>query len=1158
MLHFAGLRLSGFKSFVDPVELAITPGMTGIVGPNGCGKSNLIEALRWAMGESSARQMRGGEMDDVIFGGTANRPPRNVAEVTIRLDNAADCLPARFAGIAEIEVARRIERGQGSSYRLNGSEIRARDVQLLFADAATGARSSGLVSQGRVGALINAKPSERRSLLEEAAGIAGLHSRRREAEGRLTGAETNLTRLDDILATLEDQLKELRKQARQAARYRTLSAEIRAVEAQILALSWLEALAAVDLTRAGLAAARQLVEVRTGEAAAAAAALASAGADLPGLRAVEAEAMATAQRLVAEREVLEAEIGRLAETRRDLDGRLAQALSDGERESARAADAAETVARLTAERDGLIAAGRTDADMRAEAEDRVEAAAEGVAAIERDLTDAMAEAAAADAERGAALRRLDEAETRQARLGDRAAQIAEQRARAAAEGIDRADLTAAEMELEAAQEYVEEAHEESERAGRARTESAAAAEAARDRLREQMAARDRLKAEIDALASVLASPADGFSQVLDQISAMAGDEAALAAALGEDLSASLEDGAPVRWTELPPMANAPLPDGVQPLARRVTAPAALGRRLSQVGMVADAETARALQAALGPGQRLVTPAGDLVRWDGLVKQAGAPDPMAVRLAQRNRMREIEMRLDDAELGIETAEAAATEAGAAAVASVDAETRARESARRAEGDLARARDAHAALAQRFAQAETRLAALVEQEDAVRADLEEAAEAVLTAQAAVAAFPEDGEGRDRIAGLRADLAERRSGLVEARSLLDRCLREAGERARRLEGLETDIASWTKRAEAARAHLDELDSRRAAIEAEIARLAALPGRFDERRAQLLDRIAEADAARRQAADALVTAENRVGECERAARAAETALAEAREDAIRREADLGAAEAGCRAVAARIAERLDVTPEQALALADFAPGIRPDRPDLERRFDRLSRERDSMGAVNLRAENEVAELEARLGELAAEKDDLIQAIGRLRQAIGELNREGRERLQASFEAVDRHFRDLFVRLFGGGRAHLSFVDSPDPLQAGLEIMASPPGKRLQALSLLSGGEQALTALALLFAVFMTNPAPICVLDEVDAPLDDANVDRFCTLLETMCQSTGTRFLVVTHHRMTMARMDRLFGVTMAERGVSQLVSVDLARAEALVPADEARQLQP
>jgi chromosome segregation protein len=504
-----------------------------------------------------------------------------------------------------------------------------------------------------------------------------------------------------------------------------------------------------------------------------------------------------------------------------------------------------------------------------------------------------------------------------------------------------------------------------------------------------------------------------------------------------------------------------------------------------------------------------------------------------------------LQIDDADMGVAEAEARAEAAAATVEREAAAERKTREDMKRAETEAAKLREAHAKLAQAAAAAQSRLAGLIEREAALQTDLAEAVAAEEAARSVVAGFTGNNEARDKVSALRADLAEKRTHLVEARSFLDRLLREGGDRRRRLDAISTEETSWGERAATAVRHREELDERRESVIGELEHLAALPLEIAEKRQTLLDDMATAEDDRRKAAALLADGEQLLVATERMLKEAEQALAAAREERIRREAAIAAAAQQAKAVAERIAEKLDLTPSQ--LTEQIAVDEKDNIEDMEQKLERLVRERENMGPVNLRAEDEATELEERMAELNAEHDDLVAAIAKLRQGISDINRQGRERLLASFEAVDQHFRGMFVRLFGGGRAHLTLTESNDPLQAGLEIMASPPGKRLQVLSLLSGGEQALTALALLFAVFMTNPAPICVLDEVDAPLDDANVDRFCSMVAEIAQTTHTRFMVVTHHRMTMARMDRLFGVTMAERGVSTLVSVDLQAAEAL-----------
>ena len=1148
MLGFTGLRLSGFKSFVEATDLSIQPGLTGVVGPNGCGKSNLIEALRWVMGESSARHMRGGEMDDVIFGGTAGRPARNVAEVIVRLDNSARNAPAKFDAFHEIEVVRRIERGMGSSYRINGVETRARDVHLLFADAATGARSSGMVSQGRVGAIINARPADRRSLLEEAAGIGGLHARRHEAEGRLTAAEANLLRLDDVMAELAQQKVGLSKQAKQAERYRVLSQTMRTIEAQVLYLDWLEALALVEAARTRLAQSTKIVSELGAKAASAGALQSTIAATIPGLRHADIEQAEALRGLMFEQETLEGEANRLNELRADVDRRMSQAASDFEREKARSGDGERVVARLDSERKDLVDSGEGAPDREAQAVAAMDRAQKTVAETEAQMAKLLEIVAAADAERAAGLRRLNEAEARRDRMRGRHDQLAKQHAQAQAEGIDRALLTSAEMEVEAAQEFVQDSAASLVESETKRAQSRMQLDTALESRSKINADFTRLKAEADALKSMLASQKRGaYAPVLDQVMAQAGWEAALAAALGDDLDASLAAEAPLRWSELPPLEAGRLPPSSEPLSKYVTAPRALIRRLASVGVVDDVGTALALVEQLVSGQRLVSKSGDLVRWDGFVALAGAPSPVAVRLANGNRLRELQILIEDSQAGAAQAQAEATQAEKDMQTAQQSEALAREAVRRSESGLVKAQAALTQLTGRFTSWETRVAALAEQVASATADLTEALTHWTEATQAVESIPSDDSGRLQVETVRADLASHRSVLVEARSGLDRIRREEGERVRRIEVIDKDRTAWADRVSQAARQLEELERRRSELSQEQERLSRLPQELEAKRSGLLDRIGLAEIARREAADALMAAEAKLVEADREQRAAEAALHEARETHIRDEAALTGANTRARDAAVKIAERMDVTPEQLRDLAQIDPNTPPDKSDIEKTFERLVRERDAIGPVNLRAEIELKEIEDRLVTYQTEKADLVEAIGKLRRAIADLNSEGRDRLKASFHEVDAHFRDLFVRLFGGGRAHLALVESDDPLQAGLEIMASPPGKRLQMLSLLSGGEQALTALALLFAVFMTNPAPICVLDEVDAPLDDANVDRFCSLVNGIAKETGTRFLIVTHHRMTMARMHRLYGVTMAERGVSQLVSVDLEQAVAV-----------
>jgi chromosome segregation protein len=1146
-VRFSRLRLTGFKSFVEPTDLLIEGGLTGVVGPNGCGKSNLVEALRWVMGESSAKQMRGGEMDDVIFGGTRDRPPRNVAEVILSIENDDRTAPAQFNDLTEIDVSRRIERSSGSTYRVNSKEVRARDVQLLFADAATGPRSNALVSQGRIGNIISAKPTDRRILLEEAAGITGLHSRRHEAELRLRGAETNLVRLEDVLGTLEIQLKTLKKQARQASRYRNLSGHIRKAEAVLFHLRWIATAKDLETGRESLTKAQSLVAELTGIAAEASTRQTECAAILPPFRQAEAEAAAELQRITMAREGLDAEEARIAEARRENEARLGQIDSDIERERGLADDAAAAIRRLESETAEIVAAREGEDGAREEAKVRLEAIRSTVNELESRHGELTSRIAADEAQRANLSRRVDEQRIRAENLARRAAEIAEQKSALESRAVNRPEIDAAASALEETAAAAETARARLEEMADSRVSAEAAAREATTARHQAEAALARLEAESKALSEVLeAGDSDMWPPLIDSITVDAGFEMALGAALGEDLSAPSDEAAPVRWKTLPPLSSpGALPPGCRPLGDHVKAPPALSRRLSQIGVVDnDADGAR-LAADLVAGQRLVSKEGGLWRWDGFTMSAGAPTAAAARLEQRNRLAEIRAAMGGAGDAAKEVAQKAEKADEAARDAAEAERNARDAANAAGATESKARQALSELKERASAVDSRLSGLADAIRQLEEDRQEAETQATDGKANLDTLPDPAIARSQAEELRAELSERRGELIDAQSSYESLDRLARERQNRQQAINDELLSWRQRGEGASGRLEALKARRQQIEADGKNLAAKPAEIAEKRDALLGLIEEAEKKRNAAADRLAEAEAHLAKADSTQREAETALAAAREDRIRAEGAVEQADLAARSLSERIEERLECRPADLPEIAEIKEDADlPALEDIERRVDRLHRERETMGPVNLVAEQEATELGEQIETLDQEKGDLIKAIEKLRRGIAELNREGRQRLVSSFEEVDGQFRALFVRLFGGGRAHLALTESDDPLEAGLEIMASPPGKRLQVLSLLSGGEQALTALALMFAVFLTNPAPICVLDEVDAPLDDANVDRFCTLVEELAHVGKTKFLVITHHRMTMARMDRLFGVTMSERGVSQLVSVDLQEA--------------
>ncbi len=1153
-MHITQLRIAGFKSFVDPQDLQIEAGLTGIVGPNGCGKSNLLEALRWAMGASSARAMRGGEMDDLIFSGTEGRPARETAEVTLVLDNSARTAPAQFNAADTLEVLRRLKRGAGSTYKLNGRTVRGKDIQLLFADASTGANSPALVRQGQISELIASKPQNRRRILEEAAGIAGLNSRRHESELKLSAAEANLERLSEVAAEVERQLESLKRQARKARKYKALSDEIAGLDAFVAHLKWEAAVDAREAAGDALAQATGNVERLTREAAIAETRRLEAGDGMAPLR--EAESLASAKlgqaRIALAR--LEAELKSAQEATDRLAGEQARLLEDMQREQTARAEAEAAVetaqtelAALPVDDPGENAARENSARQALDvARTALEAAQAREDASREKLSHERARREAARASIEVAHRRIGKLEAEARRLDSELAALPahdtlDQRlaaARGAQEAAEEA-LSTAEARCETLETVLAQARE-------AETAGEPARAQADQTLR-------TINAEIAGLERLLRrTETSNAPPVIESMRTREGYEKAVAAALGDDLQAPTNRNAALYWGGGQPTGES-LPQGAALLSEFVEAPVELAARLSQCGLV-DAGEGEKLARLLRPGQRLVSREGHLWRWDGFVRTPRAPASAAERLEQQRRL--------EAALAQRPAAQTALEEASAALADLR---------RRSEGcqqDFKTARNALPQLQRQVSQAR------LDRESASQA----AQRAVMTFEAAQAAATRvHGDldaAREALAELAPDTSQTsmepleseverarealrlaRDGENEARGRLNDLTRDRELAAKRRGGLNRDLEAWTLRAKAAAERLERLVSRRREAGDEARKASERPQALASEIAALSGRLETHENERRTAADALAAREAAQREAETAARASAGAAAQSREALAAAKARLEAAEARLEEVVTHARETFGRAPEGLMGLA--RAGLDPealehlDQREAESRAMLARRDRDALGGVNMEAESEAEELASRLDVQASEKDDLTAAIAKLREGVEELNAEGRARLMAAFETVNTHFKALFTALFRGGQAVLRLVEADDPLASGLEIMAQPPGKKLGTLSLMSGGEQALTATALIFAVFLSRPAPICVLDEVDAPLDDANVDRFCRMLDEMRKRTDTRFVVITHNPVTMSRMDRLFGVTMREKGVSKLVSVDLGTAEDLVAAE-------
>ena len=1148
-MRFEKLRITGFKTFVDPTEFVIEPGLTGVVGPNGCGKSNLVEAMRWVMGETSFKSMRGSAMDDVIFNGSGGRPPRNMAEVSLLVDNSSHTAPAAFNDADKLEISRRIEREEGSTYRINSREARARDVQLLFADAATGARSPAMVRQGQIGEIIAAKPQARRRILEDAAGIAGLYSRRHEAELRLKATEENLLRVDDVLRHLESQVDGLGKQARQAVRYREIAGQIRQAEALLLHLAVLDARAQLQDGERQFAIDTRAVAERTRLQGEAARAYGVAEHGIQPLREEEARRAAAVQRLQIAREQIDTEERRAKTRFHELSERLQELERDRERARQTMDDADGSLSALSEEAARLAEQVTADAAGRPAASQHLAHVEADLATAEETLADSQGALADLTARRNASERNRREVAERMVRAEAQVAQAEREIAAISdvAGGVDLLALRKRFAETTLALSTAEAVAQASE------SRLAAAREAegkARPRLSEAERLNQRLETEIRTLKKLLeGAGGDLWPPILDEITVSKGYEMALGAALGDDLDASSNASAPAHWALVQGQIGEPsLPPQAEPLSSFVKAPTALAMRMAQIGVVPQAEGA-ALRRLLKPGQRLVSREGDVWRWDGFTTAAEAPSPAARRLAEKNRLGELEADAMAAREALVRVKREAEQLQQEVQSATSTEQEARNSVRNTRHNADQARDMLAAAERKDGERTARLQALTDNRQRLLFNRDEAMMAQQSADAALAGFKPDAELESIVNARRTVVAQRRADAAEARAALQTIDREVDLRNSRRQSLLNEIQAWGERKSRATQQIEELVGRLTIVQGEQKQLEAAPDDFIIRRRAIIHEIDQAEATRKEAADQRAAAETELAEADRIARIMLQDLATAREAWARSETRVEAGKLRVGEVEKAVMETLEVAPNALPELAGLIPGqdLPPLRPT-EEKLQNLKRERERLGAVNLRADEELQEAEQRRTDLGAERDDLDAAIRKLRRGIQSLNSEGRERLLASFDVVNGHFKRLFATLFGGGDAELQLIESDDPLEAGLEIMAKPPGKKPQVLTLLSGGEQALTATALIFAVFLTNPSPICVLDEIDAPLDDHNVERLCAMLDDMVGSTQTRFIIITHNPITMARMDRLFGVTMAEHGISQLVSVDLRAAEKLV----------
>ena len=1136
-MKFQSVRISGFKSFLEPIEIEINKGLTGIVGPNGCGKSNIVEAIKWIMGENSARQMRGDGMDDVIFAGTDERPSRNFAEVTIKLNNSEKKAPAAFNHLSEIEISRKIEREKGSIYRINGKQVRSRDVQLIFADSGTGARSSGIVSQGRIAQIIDASPENRRGILEEAANIKGLHSRRHEAELKLNAASNNLDRLLDIEKTYKEQLVELEKQGRKAARYRSIGDRLRKAEATLFSTLLFNAKKEYNILKNELHTVTENVSKAQIEVSKNTTSKLDILSKIPILRNIEAEKATILQSLNITKIKLEEKQTSAKIALNNIIGQITQLEKDTSRENQIEEDAEKSLSSLILEEENLKIDTKNFSSKISEATQAVKSLKIKSDEADKKLSSITSEIYTINSDKSDLERRI-------INLNEKIENTQNQISKFNLENYSKT-LEANEIKILDLQKLISENDLLIDTFKKKLTQLETLELTLTKEKNIAANILNQTNAEINTLSSLLGDDSLNRNTLEKNINTTDHLEDAIGSVLGETLLAPIysnneiienttywRDGFDIKLTS-------PLPKEAMPLISKIKSSSILETALQGVGIVENEELAFKLQKKLTYGQALTTAEGGLWRWDGFVQPKGVKNSYSERLQQIARFKVLQSQLPSQKESVFLIDKKLIEYS--------------ENIKKYRTDIIKLQSTLSGLNSDSNRLELENSKMEIQLTSSALLIKELKNTEVTSKVELIELKKQISHIVNLPSLLADelsirnnAEQFRNNLTEAMAAEQQIKNHESFQLRNIAQIKHQKESWITRKQEAKSRLSSLHERLEFSKNEMDRLSNLPNDFDKKEEQIRIEIEAAIINRNLAADKLVITETSQNDAEKLEKESEKNVSMLRENMIKVQALLDLAHTKILNIEERIFEKLRIKSDQLSDLTGIKENNEIDSniEALEKTVERLLNERESLGAVNLRAEEEMNEMNDKIEIMFKERIDLEEAIEKLRNGIFELNKEGRERLKKSFTVVNENFKNLFQKLFGGGNAELKLVGHDDPLQAGLEVLASPPGKKMQLLSLLSGGEQALTAISLIFSVFLCNPSPICILDEVDAPLDDTNVGRFCDLLNKIAEETNTYFMVITHHRLTMAKMDRLFGVTMEQKGISKLVSVDLEQA--------------
>lgn len=1152
-MKFTRLKITGFKSFVDTTVLDIKPGLTGLVGPNGCGKSNIVEAMKWNMGEAGPSRLRAGEMNDIIFAGTKGRPSRNSAEVTLTIENNNEELLQAYTDSSEIEVSRKIEKDDGSTYQINNKEVRQRDVQILYADIAIGSRSNAIVDQGQVGKIINSKPQERRQILEEAAGISGIHARKHETELKLKSTETNLDKLEEIITNDVSRLKELSRQSNQAKRYKTISENIRKLEATILYQRWNSNKEKIEINKKQLESCTENVNQITRKIASVSLQQQNIGNDLPALREENQKYSNILNKLKVEYDILIKEEESISLEKAKQKDTIKNLIAEIFNEEKLFKELDIQYKELTTKID-TIKINTTDININ-ELKENLENLKKEEAYNSEKLTESERALAyntsqIENLQNEIVKLKLQKEETKNS-LQKNIEEIKNLNTISKENNekdvfLNKIDILKKKLKDEDSKEIstlkkldiiVKKIKNLNEKIDQKKIV-----------LQNKLRSIDQYNASKDILTKLFES--DEKNIVINYLKFPNGFEKAIEAALGHGLKASLEKSS-IEWRNIDQQSLKSLPEGIKSLSDYTKGVPEVLNILKLTGLVDTSEQGDLLQHKLIPGQQLVTKNGGLWRWDGYTHTENAKTPANQILQNKTNLIELTSKINSLQSEISNHETDIlnlnSEINSSENNKIDNNAillKINNSKIDIRSIIEKEQSAMSIYIENNNVNKTKLAILESSKsknEYLFKKLSNELAICLKKELSVSQIEDLKKNINQIASKN---NEKKIELNNYFSVYQKELSAIDNRENHLNQLVNEKSRLDSQINNIKNRIKNLKYNKNHLELDIKNLDLKPIQIEKLKLKIFNEIDNLKKKSNNISEKLLNKENENKSILNELKTYNEELINYREDKARQESLLQQSIERNNEDRERIYEKLKITPDKFNEIIDLSietQGIEESNLALEK----LIIQRERIGPVNLVAEEDSEKLRIKLEEIDKEKEDLINAINKLRSSIRAINKEARARLLEAFDEVNKHFKELFTNLFGGGEAYLNLEGSDDPLESGLELMASPPGKKLQQMSLLSGGEQALTAMALIFSVFLTKPSPICVLDEVDAPLDESNVDRFLDLIDSISKKSETRFLVVSHHRLTMARMDRLYGITMQEPGVSQLVSVSLKDAE-------------